>query len=214
MTIPESKPIKGWWFGEDILPNGDGRAVTEGCTLRVEPPIVLCRWGLHFSYRLLDALTWAKGAKVWRVEGWGESVNDAYKIACEYRRHCWCLDISVVLRRFACREALRVLPADAPERVREYLKLADKASEAQRRAARSAAGNAAWSAARDAAWSAARSAASEAAYSAAWEEAGSAACDAAWSAAWYEAWNEVRARQARSLESMVRAARRAATQSL
>lgn len=196
MTIPEARPIKGWWFGGDILPNGDGRTVTEGCVLSVEPPIILCECGLHFSPRILDALEYAMGATVWRVEGWGEVEEVSDKIACEHRRHIWRLDICAALRRFACHEALRVLPADAPACVREYLAMADKASEEQIAKALYAVCDAAWDATRYAAvrvaWDAARCAA--------WYAAKSVSGDRAWYAA--------RTRQARSLEAMVWAERR------
>lgn len=206
MTIPERHPVKGWWFGGDVLPNGDGRKVTEGCVLRVEPPIVLCDNGLHFSPRLLDALQYAPDTTVWRVEGWGESASDATKRACEYRRHLWCLDISIVLRRFACREALRVLPDNATSCVRKYLVLADKASEDQRLAAESAACNAPWSESESEASDAARNAAEYAVRSA--------ARNASWDAAWSAAWKAEVSSQNRRLESMVWAARRAALAAL
>lgn len=216
MLIPENKPVRGWWFGGDFLPNGDGRAVTDGCVLRVDSPIVICSHGLHFGRSILDALGYAMGATVWRVEGWGEAVESEDKLACEHRRHLWRLDIDAVLRRFACREALRVLPADAPACVREYLALADKASEEQMLAswyaARSAASTASWYAARaaagyaarDEAWSAAGYAAGYAARSAARSAAGYAAGSAAREAAL----DAARTRQARSLEAMVWAERR------
>jgi len=180
MTISERNPRTGWWFGGEELPHGDGRPVTPGCVFRVPPPIKLCSRGLHMAQHALQAMEWAHGCKVWRVEGWGECASDAFKCVCEYRRHLWQLDAENILRRFACRCALDVLPSDVSDVVRTYLKLADRATDGQRIAA----WDAAWSAARSAAWDAAWSAARDAARDAAWAAAGDAARDAAWAAAW------------------------------
>ena len=177
--IDERNAIRGWWFGGDTLPHHDDRPVSIGEVHRVEPPIVACKRGLHCSRHALDALEYATGSVVWRVEVWGEVHETPDKVAAEYRRYLCRLDATHILRRFACREALAVLPDDAPSTVREYLTLADRATEEQRYAAL------------DAAWSAASSAALDAALDAAWSAARSAACDA------------TLARQRRTLDAML-----------
>ena len=67
-----SETVQGWWFAirsDPVrLPHGDGRAVVVGETLSVEEPIVLCERGLHASVKPLDALRYAPGTIVARVE--------------------------------------------------------------------------------------------------------------------------------------------------
>ena len=213
-TIPATNPVLGWWFGGNVLPNGDDRPVAVGTVHEVAPPIKACSVGLHCSVRALDALEYASDCSLWRVEVWGEcDDSEADKLACQFRRYLWHGDVTHILRRSACRCALDVLPANAPDVVRKYLKLADRATDDQRAAAwyaaRDAARYAAWYAARAAAWSAAWSAARAAAWYAAWDAARDAAWDAARAAARDAAWDAARAaawnRQSVRLEAMLRA---------
>jgi hypothetical protein len=155
MQVKEVMALRGWWFGGDALPHGDGRPVEVGTVHEVAPPIVPCKRGLHCSRHALQEQEYAGVATVWRVEVWGEVIYATDKLAASHRRYLCRMDATDILRRFACREALRVLPADAPAVVREYLLLADKATDEQRDAARDAAWDAARDAARDAAWDAA-----------------------------------------------------------
>ena len=178
--------IRAWWFGGDELPHGDGRAVTEGCTLTVEGPPVLCQHGLHGSRRVYDALKYASGSVLWRVEIGGDVVEGNDKLCGTERKHIKRLDVTGVLGAFARRCALDVIDKwDAPAVVREYLKTGDESL-------RAAASDAAWAAARYAARDAARYAAWDAAWAAASDAARYAARDAARYAAWdnYAGWLE------------------------
>jgi len=140
--------ILGWWFGGDVLPNGDGRAVRVGETLTVEGPLVLGGRGLHLSERALDALRYAKTSVVWRVsvpEG-AEILRDKDKLCVRARTHLVRLDAEPVLWEFARWCALQVTDAwTSLESVRRYLETGDKglwASAAN--AALAAAVNAEW----------------------------------------------------------------------
>lgn len=55
--------LLAWHFcSEDRrLGYGDGREIKEGESLRVEGTPVLCKFGLHASVRILDALKYASG---------------------------------------------------------------------------------------------------------------------------------------------------------
>lgn len=186
-----TKPILAWWFAaDDRLPNGDGRKVVIGQSHHVEPPIIPCKRGLHASASVLDALQYAPGGILYRVELSGIIVKDDDKFAASDRKYLARIDAEPVLRLFARQCALDVLHLwEAPEIVQRYLKTGD---ETIRAAARDAAQNAAWDAAWTAARGAARAAAQDAAWDAAWAAAWAAARAAAWAAARGAAWDAAR----------------------
>ena len=138
-------------------------------------PLALCEWGLHASENIIDALVYAGGALLRRVELGGEILDGGDKYCAAERRELWRMDISRVLHEFACWCAERALKR---ERKAGYepdprswnvikvkrLWLNGKAAKVELAAARETA----WEAAADAAWSAARSAAWEAAKTTAW----------------------------------------------
>jgi len=171
--MPE-KRIKAWWFaaaekdGRVLLPHGDGREVKAGETLSVEGEIVCCSRGLHASVRPLDALKYAQGSVVCRVEVWGDIQKESDKIAGRHRKVLWMADAGVALRIFACDCA-----DEALHRERKAGREPDARSwEAVRVARRHAIGKASneeLDAARAAAWAAARAAARAAAWAAAWD---------------------------------------------
>jgi hypothetical protein len=177
-------PRVGRWLKHDVEKDG---------------PVEICSSGLHASRRLLDAVTYAPGSLLHRVE---VDVVDEHddKLVGSRRRILYTVEAAPILRAFARAVTLKAVLANWPETyepaaralVLKWLKDGDEetrsaAESAARSAARSAAESAAWSAARSAAWSAARSAARSAAWSAAesaaWSAAESAARSAAWSAA-------------------------------
>jgi hypothetical protein len=152
----------------------------------------MCESGLHASVRLIDALQYAPGNTICRVELDGEIVEGDDKVVATRRRILWRVDGEELLQEFARWCALQVIHLwDAPDVVREYL-------ETGREDLRSAA----WAAASAAAkWAAAKAAASAAAK---WAAAGA----AAWAAAGAAAWDTARAAQNERLEQLAREARR------
>jgi hypothetical protein len=209
--------MRAWHFvGAELR---DGRPVpADGETLVHDGPLVMCESGLHASRRLIDALQYAPGSTVCRVELGGEIIQGDDKLVARERTILWRVDADTILRDFARRCALDVIHLwAAPAVVREYLTTGDEslraaawdeawdaaraaARAAARTAARDAARAEAWDAARAAAWAAARTAARTAARDAAWAEARDAARAAARAAA--------RVRQNQRLTAMVSAARR------
>jgi hypothetical protein len=193
-----------WWFSppDGRLAYGDGRPIVVGETLTVEPPIVLCKRGLHASVRAIHALYYAQSSTVCRVRLGGTIVHGGDKVAASQRTVLWMADPERVLRGWGAWCAMGALLGSSPvdQRsidavllVQRYVDGEDISSavwraaesaarRATRRAASDAASDAARRAARSAAWSAARSAAWSAAESAAWSAAESAAWSAAWSA--------------------------------
>ena len=170
--------MKAWYFSDGKkLRFGDNRIIKAGRTHKVKGEIVECEHGLHASKNILDALNYAPGSTVWRVELGGEIIQGDDKMAASERTYLWGYDAEPVLRKFARMCALDVIHLwDAPEIVVRYLKTGD---ESIRDAARTAAGDAAGDAARAASW------------------------DAAWDAAWAAA----RAKQNRRLLHMIRKGR-------
>ena len=185
------KKIKAWYFsGVDCrLRYEDDRPIVTGETHTVDCKPILCKSGLHGSIRPLDAIQYAPGPVVWRVELSGDMDVGDDKIAATERKYLWGYDATDILRSFARECALDVVHLwDAPEAVVLYLKTGDESLRAAALAAAlasalDAAWAAAWAAALDVAWAAAWAAASDAALDAARAAASDAALDAALDAA-------------------------------
>ena len=151
--------MKAWYFSENPprLRYGDGRKIKAGITHKVKCDPVLCEAGLHGSVRPIDALEYAPGPYIWRVELGGQIVRGDDKAVATERTYLWGCDATDTLRKFARLCALDVIHLwDAPDIVVRYLKTGD---ESLRDAVRAAAWADAWAAARAAAWAAARDAA-------------------------------------------------------
>jgi hypothetical protein len=200
--------VMAWHFVGDRL--RDGRPVPkDGGWLTHKGPVVMCGSGLHASVHPFDALTYAPGAVLCRVECEGDVVLGDDKLVCRRRRIVARMDATELLRYFARMQALSVIhlwTTDPPDVVLDYLMTGDEtiraavraaAWDAARDAARDAVRAAAWDAARDAAWDAARAAVRAAARAAvraaAWDAAWAAARDAARDAVRAAAWDAARA---------------------
>ena len=166
---------QGWHFLPETrrLRYGSHQVVKPDAWINVEGELRMCEWGLHASKRPIDALTYAPGPIVCRVELRGDLQHEDDKSVGRERRVVWMAGATETLRDFARRCALDVAHLwDAPEVVLQYLETGDESI-------RAAARDAARAAARDAAGDAARAAAG----AAAWAAGGAAARDAAWAAA-------------------------------
>ncbi len=116
MTEDGDQRILCWHFlpADGRLANGDGRKVVVGGTLSVEGKIKLQDrhsngWGLHGSWRILDALGYASGPCVERCEVWGDVAWGVDQLAGRHRRTLAMADASDVLHHFACDWAERAL---------------------------------------------------------------------------------------------------------
>lgn len=190
--------MKAWWFSKGrVLPHDDGRQIMLGQTHKISGPIIPCENGLHASVSPLDALNYAPGPVIWRVELGGTIIKNSDKCVASERTYvAGGIDVSNVLRKFARLCALDVIHLwDAPEIVVQYLKTGDEgvrdaAWDVAWATGRAAAGAAAWATWRRAtARAPARATAKDAARAAARAAAGVAAWDAAWDAAWATAWD-------------------------
>jgi hypothetical protein len=198
-----------WHFVGETL--RDGRPVPpDGEWLEHDGPLVLCESGLHASERIIDALKYAPGTTICRVELGAEIKRGTDKVVARRRRIVWRVDGEEVLQAFARRVALDVAHLWCiPDVVREYLETGDESKRDAAWAAAAAAGAAAWAAAGAAAgaaaWAAAwaaAGAAGAAAGAAAWAAAGAAAA-AAGAAAWekYNTWLEEMVMAEREMQS-------------
>ena len=184
---------KAWHFlrEDKRLGYGDGRLVEVGQTLTCDPnSIKLCHMGFHGSGKLMDALKYAPGPIVCRVELSGKIIKGDDKYVASERTVIKMADATNVLHEFAClcaEDALKLVKNPDPQSVaaieakRKWLRgeITDRELDAARVVAE-AASEAAWAA--SAASAAARDAARDAA-DAAW----AAARDAARAAASYSA---------------------------
>ena len=195
--------MKAWHFLKEhrILRYGDGRFVEVGKTYECKGEIILCKNGMHASVNIIDALKYAPGPVLCRVELEDDLKIDTDKIAGRKRTVLAMEDISTSLHLFAIDCAERALSKiDNPdprlikalevkkkwmkwgvtdEELREAMEEAAAWAAAAARAA-AAEAEAAWDAAWAAAWAAA--AAEAAAWAAAWAAAEAAAEAAAWAA--------------------------------
>ena len=198
--------ILAWHFTEGATLRG-GQPLEVGKTYTYRGDVEICKSGYHASRRLIDALRYAPGAQISRVECWGDVQEQNDKLVARNRTVLWTLDATMVLHEFACRVAEIALSKVTPDprslaaikAKRKWMKgkISDEELDAAGRGAwyatESAAESAAWYAAKSAAESAARSVAGSAtgsaAWYAAWYAARSAALSAAWSAALSAAWS-------------------------
>lgn len=157
----------GWHFlpADRRLQYSDGRRVVKGRILRVDDsrPLVLCGYGLHASPTVMNALEYAPGPVLCRVELIGPRLDGNGK-SCAYARRvlAWA-DASSMLRLWACWCVRRVWPLLADERSRQAVIVAERFARGEATLDEL---SAAWSAAESAAESAVRSAAESAARSA------------------------------------------------
>lgn len=144
---------------------------------KAELPLSICKNGLHASEQIIDALFYAPGPVVCRVELSGEIIKSDDKICAEKRKVLWMYNAANVLHEFACIVAEQALLKEresgrepdpcswrAIEVKRRWLN-GESSSEdlaAARTAAMWAALRATWAAEVAAAWSASKAAVSKA----------------------------------------------------
>ena len=182
--------ILAWHFLQDDCKmrfNSD-ITVKPGVEYKATLPLIMCENGLHASERIIDALNYAPGPVVCRVELSGEMIKDEDKICAENRKVLWMYDATNVLHEFACAVAEQAL-LKGRESGKEPDPRSWQAIKVKRRWLKGEASSEELEAARAAAWEAweAREAAEATAWAAA-RAAARAAGAAAWEAAWAAAW--------------------------
>ena len=148
-----SETILAWHFTSGALRDGSPIPPT-GEWLEFHGKLVMCKSGLHASVHPFDALAYAPGNTLHRVECSGEIIKHTDKLVSSRRKIVATRNAEQMLRNFACERALSVVHLwQPPDIVVQYLKTHD---ESIRVAARAAALAAVRAAAMDAARAAAR----------------------------------------------------------
>ena len=88
---------------------GDGRRVHVGKWYRVKGPIELCKFGMHASKNILDALSYSNSHTLCLVELTDDVIHDGDKSVASGRKIIWMLDVEMILHEFACKCAERAL---------------------------------------------------------------------------------------------------------
>lgn len=217
----EQEKILAWHFIRDDGRTAHGDILVEaGQTYSTDSKTILCEQGFHASERLLDALGYAPGAMLCRVELWGDLKRGRDKIVAQNRHVQWMLDITRLLHEFACEVAEETLRTHNIPDERSWNAIRVKREWVDGKATDEeldAAWAGAWAAARDAARDVARAAAiateSAVAWAVAWATERAAARAAAWAAAGNAAgaaaraaaWAGAAAREAAGLNAMLEA---------
>lgn len=129
--------VLAWHFLPDDgrLAHRNRRKVEVGKTYSVRGPIVICENGMHGARRLIDALYYAQGSVVERVEIWGDIVEQSDKLCGRYRKCLAIADVTRLLHEFACdiaEDALKIAKVTdkrswaAPPRVAALVAARDK----------------------------------------------------------------------------------------
>jgi hypothetical protein len=102
--------VLGWHFC-DGWKLRDGQPLVVGKTYHIPGELVMCERGLHMSRRIIDALQYAPGSVICRVEGWGVVEEQDDKLVCHHRKVLAAIEGEKILHRAACHfaaDALRV----------------------------------------------------------------------------------------------------------
>jgi hypothetical protein len=151
--LKRAEPVLGWhWLKADrVLRSSEGEVVKPGKTYTVEPPLRLCRRGLHASRLAVDSLAYAPGPVVCRVELFGQIAKGPDKLCATHRRVLWMADAAEALEGFACDTAAQCLKQAGVQK-----KAVSKLIQTRRLWAAGAASEEEFDAAWDAAWDAFR----------------------------------------------------------
>jgi hypothetical protein len=99
----KNEKILAWHFltDERRMSRGPRTLVEAGKTYRATGPLELCKNGMHASRRAIDALSYASGSVVCRVEMGGEVIHDTDKLVARSRKVLWMADATTTLHEFS-----------------------------------------------------------------------------------------------------------------
>ena len=104
-----SEKILAWHFVQNdrkLRYSKSQRLVRTGQVLHVNPEkLRLCNFGLHASRRAIDALYYAPGEIICRVELSGKIIEGSDKLCAERRKVLWMADATETLHELACQAA-------------------------------------------------------------------------------------------------------------
>lgn len=98
------KKIRAWHFSNGTLHYQTSMTIEAGRVYSIEPDRkpALCSYGMHGSKRAIDALQWAKGPIISRVDIWGDVEEDNNKLCGRHREVLWVANATRMLHEFAC----------------------------------------------------------------------------------------------------------------
>ena len=169
--ITDTKTVLAWhWAKMDLRTQYSNEPIVAGETLTAKGDLSLCSNGMHASLCPLQALQYAPGSMLCRVELAGKVIEGDDKLCARSRKVLWIANADHLLHEFACLCAERALKRTKVDDKRSWAAiqakrdwLAGKITGDELAAAGAAAGDAARAAAGDAAWAAAWDAAGDAA---------------------------------------------------
>lgn len=94
--------VLAWHFIKQDRKLRDGRLVEVGRTYEIEPPLKMCKHGLHASELPLDAVRYAPDSIICRVVCSGEIIRGIDKLVATRREVLWIADVAQALHEFAC----------------------------------------------------------------------------------------------------------------
>jgi hypothetical protein len=100
----KSKKILAWHFTNGMKLR-DGQPLEMGKTYRFEGALEMCAKGYHASIDMRDALSYAPGFQVSRVECSGDMDQQSDKLVCRNRKVLWTLDAKKIILAWSIRVA-------------------------------------------------------------------------------------------------------------
>ena len=98
------KTILAWHFTNGMKLR-DGQPLKVGKTYKHTGPLIMCQTGYHASIDIRDALSYAPGFTVSRVECGGEIIQQSDKLVCRNRKVLWSLDAKAIILKWSIRVA-------------------------------------------------------------------------------------------------------------
>src|SRR5271169_386540 len=100
----KAKKVLAWHF-TDGMKLRDGQPLKVGKVYKHTGPLVMCKTGYHASVDILDALRYAPGLTVSRVECSGERETQYDKMVCRERKVLWTVNAKKIIIRWFIRVA-------------------------------------------------------------------------------------------------------------
>ena len=138
----DPKPVNAYWFsqGDEVRFDSTIRAkvgVTHDireCKVRWPKPVKLCAWGYHASMDIVDAVLYAPGERLWRVELDGPMEFGHNKLVAQRRKYVKTIEATPIwrefLRRIARAEIKDKKDAEVPYMVRKFVSTGQRPTKA------------------------------------------------------------------------------------
>ena len=102
--MKEAKKVLAWHFTNGMKLR-DGQPLKVGKTYKYEGKLEMCAKGYHASVDIRDALSYAQGFQVSRVECSGDMEKQSDKLVCRNRKVIWTIDAKAIILKWSIRVA-------------------------------------------------------------------------------------------------------------